>query len=164
MRGHWADRLAGIDGDLADMEAKLNAAEPAKPSVSVDAAVVQRAVAAVLARPNRLSLNTHHSPAQHFEPGKPLEVSVAFNSNGPGRRVNLVYRQADQSQRWRSASMTAHDNEFRATIPGDYTQSPYPIQYYFEVHTPGGSALFPGFGPDLSNQPYVLVRSERGRG
>ncbi|HKE21050.1 MAG TPA: hypothetical protein VKB88_01605 [Bryobacteraceae bacterium] len=164
MRGHWADRITGIDGDLADMEARLNGSNAVTPAKAVDPAIVKKAVATVLAPPNRISLNTHHTPAAHFEPGKPLEVSVAFNSNGPARKVNLMYRQADQSQRWHSVAMQAHDNEFRATIPADYTQSPYPLQYYFEVHTPGGSTIFPGFSPDLSNQPYILVRSERGRG
>ena len=88
-------------------------------------------------------------------------VSIAFNANRAGRKVDLFYRQADQSQRWRSVEMRAKDNEFRAAVPGDYTKSPYPIQYYFEVHESGGSAIFPGFDADLSNQPYILVRRSR---
>ncbi len=163
MRGHWFDRIAGIDGDLGDMEARLTDANPAvTPSAAIDPAVAQKAIASALARPNSVSVTAHHTPAPHFDPGKPLEVSVAFNSNGPRRKVDLLYRQADQSQRWHSAEMQTHDNEFRATIPADYTQSPYPLQYYFEVHEPGGSTIFPGFSPDLSNQPYILVRRNPG--
>ena len=79
-----------------------------------------------------------------------------------GHHVNLVYRQADQSQRWRTAEMRARDREYRGEIPRTYTQSPYPILYYFEVHSPAGSAIYPGFGPDLSNQPYFLVRRRKG--
>ena len=164
MRGHWFDRIAGIDGDLGDMEARLADAAPLNPPATVDAAVARRAIATALARPNRVSVTAHHTPAPHFDPGKPLEVSVAFNANGPRRKVNLFYRQADQSQRWHSVEMQTHDNEFRATVPAEYTQSPYPLQYYFEVHESSGSTIFPGFSPDLSNQPYILVRRNPGRG
>jgi hypothetical protein len=163
MRGHWFDRVAGIDGDLSDMEARLADTTPLNPPAQVDPADARRAITAALARPARLTVSAHHSPATSFDPGKPIEVSVAFNSNRPNRKVTLAYRQADQSQNWRAAGMSAKDNEFRATIPGDYTQSPYPIQYFFEVREPGGSAIYPGFGPDLSNQPYILVRRS-GRG
>jgi hypothetical protein len=89
---------------------------------------------------------------------------VAFHANHPNRAVKLLYRQADQSQSWRSVEMQAKDNKFRATVPGEYTQSPYPILYIFEVREPGGSTIFPGFGPDLSNQPYILVRSKAVKG
>jgi hypothetical protein len=163
MRGHWFDRIAEIDGDLGDMESRLTGMTPVKPSATVDPAVAQRAIASALARPNRLSVKAQHTPVPHFDPGKPLEVSVAFNPNGARRKVDLFYRQADQSQRWHSAEMEAHDNEFRATVPADYTQSPYPLQYYFEVHESGGSTIFPGFSPDLANQPYILVRRNPGR-
>jgi hypothetical protein len=163
MRGHWFDRIPGIDADLADMEARLADTTPLIPSAKVDPADTRRAIAAALARPARLTVAAHHTPAASFDPGKPIEVSVAFNANRPNRKVTLAYRQADQSQSWRSTEMSARDNEFRATIPGDYTQSPYPIQYFFEVHEPGGSAIYPGFSPDLSNQPYILVRRS-GRG
>ena len=161
MRGNWADRIAGIDGDLADMEAKRNAA--GTPAANADPAVTRSAIAAVLSHPNHLGGNANHVPARTFDPGKPLEVSVSFNSNGPNRKVNLYYRQADQSQRWRSVALDQKDNAFHGAIPGDYTQSPYPIEYYFEVREPRGSTIFPGFNPDLSNQPYILVRSS-GRG
>jgi len=83
---------------------------------------------------------------------------ASWDANRNGRKVDLFYRQADQSQRWHSVEMQAKDNEFRGAVPGDYTKSPYPIQYYFEVHESGGSTIFPGFDADLSNQPYILVR------
>jgi len=157
MRGHWFDRIAGIDGDLADMEAQLTGASVAKAG-NVDPAIARKAISVALAHPARLPVSAHHTPAESFDPGKPLEVSIAFNANRNGRKVDLFYRQADQSQRWHSVEMQAKDNEFRGAVPGDYTKSPYPIQYYFEVHESGGSTIFPGFDADLSNQPYILVR------
>jgi hypothetical protein len=163
MRGHWYDRLAGIDGDLQDMEKRLAGANAAGIKSSADSAAIRRAVAAVLSRPQRPSLNGQHTPPPHFEPGKPLELSVSFGG-GDSRKVNLLYRHADQSQRWRSAEMQLHDRRYRGVIPAGYTQSPYPMLYYFEVHEAGGSGLYPGFSPDLSNQPYFLVRSNRRQG
>jgi hypothetical protein len=43
---------------------------------------------------------------------------------------------------------------YRAVIPAAYTQSPFPLQYYFELDS---SAVYPGFNETLSNQPYFVV-------
>ena len=161
MRGHWADRLAGIDGDLSDMEKRMNEVAPS-PSQAVDPAVTQRAVATVLERPRRPKLGGNHTPPASFDPGKPLELSVSFGPSN-GRMVKLLYRHADQSQRWRNQEMESHDDRYRGAIPAEYTSSPYPLQYYFEVTDATGSGIYPGFAPDLSNQPYYLVRSHRPR-
>ena len=45
-----------------------------------------------------------------------------------------MYRHADQSQRWQSQAMDLRDNRHCGVIGADYTQSPYPLLYYFEVH------------------------------
>jgi hypothetical protein len=158
LRGHWFDRIPGIDGDLADMERRLKEANASTPNSSAD-----RAIAAILARPARLSLSGQHSPPPTFEPGKPLELTVSFGTND-SRKVNLLYRQADQSQRWRTMEMQERDRQYRSAIPADYTQSPYPLLYYFEVREGAGSTIYPGFTPDLSNQPYFVVRSNRRKG
>jgi len=50
-------------------------------------------------------------------------------------------------------------NGYRAIIPADYTNSQYPLQYYFELkETPAKAWLYPGFSADLTNQPYFVVR------
>jgi hypothetical protein len=50
---------------------------------------------------------------------------------------------------------------YRATIAADYTNSPRSLQYYFEVKEgPARAWIYPGFGPDLTNQPYFVVRGE----
>ena len=117
----------------------------------------------MLAPPQRPALSCHHTPTPEFDPGKPIEVNLSFGK-ADGHKVDLLYRQADQSQRWRTVEMQARDREYRGVVPADYTQSPYPILYYFEVHSPAGSAIYPGFGPDLSNQPYFMARSSRRKG
>jgi len=48
-----------------------------------------------------------------------------------------------------------------AVIPAGYTDSPYPLAYYFEVKQSGRACLYPGLGPDLTHQPYFVVRPTR---
>jgi hypothetical protein len=160
LRGHWIDRLAGIDADLGDMEKHLTGASSTTPLANVDSAAVRLAIRTVLTGPQRPSFTARHIPAKVFDPGKPLEVAWALGHDD-GRTVNLLYRHADQSQRWRSTEMAWHDGAYRGVVPPDYTRSHYPLLYYFEVHQAAGSAIYPGFSPDLSNQPYFLVRSRR---
>jgi hypothetical protein len=159
MRGHWFDRIASIDADLGDME--KHAAQPiAAPATPADPAVVRMAVRAVLSRPQKPSFAAQHAPATRFEPGKPLELALSLAHN-ESRKVTLMYRQADQSQRWRTGDMAWSNGAYRSAIPADYTESHYPLLYYFEVHEAGGSGIYPGFNKDVSNQPYFLVRSNR---
>ena len=55
--------------------------------------------------------------------------------------------------------MNGANGTWRSNIPGGYTGSPFPLQYYFEVRSASGSAwLHPGFAPDLANQPYFVLR------
>jgi hypothetical protein len=53
--------------------------------------------------------------------------------------------------------MKAQGNTYQAVIPGDYTNSAYPLQYYFEVTQADATLLYPGFGPEVTGQPYFVV-------
>jgi hypothetical protein len=73
--------------------------------------------------------------------------------------VKLWYRHVTQAERWKSVEMRAGDSGHRAEIPADYADSPYPLQYYFELRTaPDRVWLHPGFGTDLVGQPYFVLR------
>jgi hypothetical protein len=77
--------------------------------------------------------------------------------------VRLHYRRVNQAESYVVADMPATGEGFEATIPGDYTDSPYPLQYWFELRDASGRAWFwPGFNAELSNQPYFVVRQARG--
>ncbi len=54
--------------------------------------------------------------------------------------------------------MQRQSDRHAAVIDADYTRSPYPLQYYFELRGDDGSSLFPGLAPDLANQPYFVIR------
>jgi hypothetical protein len=55
--------------------------------------------------------------------------------------------------------MDGGEQHYHTTIPGAYTDSAYPLQYYFEVKaTTGRTLMLPGFSKGLTNQPYIVVR------
>jgi hypothetical protein len=58
--------------------------------------------------------------------------------------------------------MQGDHGSYSAAIPAEYTDSVYPLQYYFELRGEAGKASFhPAFNATLSNQPYYAV-SKRG--
>jgi hypothetical protein len=63
----------------------------------------------------------------------------------------------NQGERWLSASMQKSANAYSFSVPASYTNSPYPLQYYFELHTADAATLHPLFNPTLSNQPYYAI-------
>jgi hypothetical protein len=78
---------------------------------------------------------------------------------GKVRSVGMYYRHVNQAERFENVEMAVQGGTYRATIPAAYTDSPYPLQYYFEIRESAGKAsLYPGFAPDLANQPYFVVR------
>ena len=57
--------------------------------------------------------------------------------------------------------MSLMQETFRGQIPGRYTDSPFPIQYYFEMRPRSGEPfLYPGLSltPSPKPQPYFVVR------
>jgi hypothetical protein len=150
-RGQWNDRLALIDTDIAEMEQGLGAA------IEIDDERVSAAVAEALGRPKRVIVNCRHTPPPRFRRKETLPVQITVF--GKARSVRLYYRHVNQAERFESVDMEPQSSTFRATIRGVYTDSPYPLQYYFEVRESAGRAgLYPGFAPDLANQPYFVVR------
>jgi len=146
LRGNWADRLEAIDGDIADMAKRLESAKPGESTAEVRAAI-----AAATGKPQRPNVQCRHTAPKSFRPSRPVELSVETTAQA----VRLLYRRVTQAERWQSMDM--RDN--RASIPGAYTESPYSLQYYFELRTAKDQvSLYPGFGPNLTNQPYFVIR------
>jgi len=152
LRGHWLDRLPAMDADIAAIARKLEQAKASEPQSNV-----QAAIKAALERPRRIAASCRHTPAARFRPGQPLEIDLWVEKKPAS--VLVYYRHVNQAERYQSAEMQAADARYRATIAGNYTDSPYPLQYYFEVRqAPGVASLYPGFSTDLTNQPYFVVR------
>ena len=152
LRGHWADRLPDIDSDIALIAAKLDTAKPGQAG-----GPIARAVAEALGKPRRAAVAGKHAPSPRFQPGSPLAIEFACDRNYAA--VRLHYRHVNQAERWQSVEMESDRRMWRASIPGEYTQSMYPLQYYFELkQAPNAWALYPGLGDQLTGQPYYVVR------
>jgi hypothetical protein len=151
VRGQWADRLAAIDRDIAQMEQRLAAAKPSEdPRVAA-------AIEVAMGKEQRPSGPCNHQPPPSFRPKE--AVPVALTTAGKLASVRLYYRHVNQAERFQSVEMEAAGTTYRASIPGAYTDSPYPLQYYFELReSPAKAWLHPGFAPDLANQPYFVLR------
>jgi hypothetical protein len=146
-RGHWADRLAGIDLDIAAMRAAV----AAKGSEDGDAA---DAIAKIMTPPRRVAVSCQHVAPQLFRPGAPLSLSL----DAPAEiSVRLFYRHVNHAERWRDMPIERASSSFAAAIPADYTNSPFPLQYYFELSRRDAAWLYPAFNASLSNQPYFAV-------
>ncbi len=149
-RGAWGQRLKDIDADLAAVKAKRDAA----PETS------DARVAALLASQSwnraREPLAASHMPPANFAPGQPVELQIA----APGvPTATLWYRHVNQAERWVAVAMTAIAEGWQATIPAAYTDTAYPLQYYFEFRSsPDKAWLSPGFDKDLLNQPYHVLQ------
>jgi hypothetical protein len=97
-----------------------------------------------------------HTPPDSFHPGEPLTLSLQVA--GTPASARLYYRHVDQAERWVSVAMKADQGSYGASIPGEYTQSVYPLQYYFALeYTSEPTSLYPGFNTTLSNQPYYAI-------
>jgi hypothetical protein len=152
LRGHWADRLPDIDADIAALEAKLDSARPAQTEGPIARAIVE-----VLRHPPGRAATGRHSPPERFQPGQ--DLALEFAAEKEYASVRLHYRRVNQAERWQSAPMRSDGRLWRATIAADYTLSPYPLQYYFELRqAPDSAMLYPGFGEQLAGQPYFAVR------
>jgi hypothetical protein len=152
LRGHWLDRLPAIDADIAAMEARLRDAKPGEPD-----AAVARAIAEAKARPRRGAIRCRHAEPATFSPGRPLNLELALDSKPAS--VVLYYRRVNHAERWETADMAKQASAYRATIPATYTDSEYPLQYYFEIRASDEQAwLYPGFTNELTSQPYFVVR------
>jgi hypothetical protein len=151
LRGHWADRLPAIDRDIAAMEEK---AASAKEKATLH---VKTRVQEAIGRPRRAIVAAHHIPPPTFRTGQPIEIESKLDKSAQG--VRLYYRHVNQGERFHTLSMQSEGTRFHAAIPADYTDSPYSIQYYFEIqHDPQNASLHPGFARDLRQQPYFVVR------
>ena len=160
-RGHWADRLEGIDADLGDMEAEWQrvCGSPNAP----EAAGTMPPAPLEEAPP---SLDYAHVPPAGFGPGEPVAIELGVRSTNDSFpiSVRLHYRHVNQAESYRVVAMAGGDGAYSATIPGDYTDSAYPLQYFFELRRERTQAwLYPGLSEDLANQPYLVIRRDARR-
>jgi hypothetical protein len=154
LHGHWLDRLKGIDQDIALVANRL---EDSKQSPTSDQ--FANLIRKVLESPQRQRATCRHTPPLNYIRGQALTLELL--SEEAIAAANLYYRHVNQAERFNRAAMAGDRQRYRATVPAAYTDSFYPLEYYFEVTKPDGVVqLYPGFSKDLTNQPYFVVRSK----
>jgi hypothetical protein len=154
LRGHWLDRLPALDADIANMAKKLGAYKENYTNVISRA---KNAIKEAVERPKRSSASCQHNQPKTFKKGHPVDVEFAFD-NSPQSAV-LYYRHVNQAERYRKIKIVLQGNKGRASIPGDYTDSPYQLAYYIEIRkAPDSASIYPGFNTDLASQPYFVVK------
>jgi hypothetical protein len=150
LRGHWLDRLPAIDRDVAALEAKLGSAKG-----ETSQGQTKTLMAALAGQPEARMVRCDHKPVQRYHRGQAISLELAL-ARQPAT-VQLYYRHVNQAERFSKAAMNSEGQRFRAAIPASYTDSAYPLEYYFEVTENGGKAwLYPGFSKQLTNQPYFV--------
>jgi hypothetical protein len=147
-RGHWSDRLPEIDHDVAALEkyfGDISMQQPSSGKATLQAPKVSP----------RPTIVAEHVVPDTFHPGTDLHLTVT--ASVIVTESILWYRHVNQGERWYSVQMNQSGDAHSAFIPGSYTNSAYPLQYYFEFHTADAATLHPPFNPTLSNQPYYAI-------
>jgi hypothetical protein len=154
LRGHWIDRLGAIDADIVLMSKQADRVK----SGDISQERVESAIKATLGRPRRATVACQHRPAAKFQGGQALGIELSIEKASTPVSARLYYRHVTQTERYEALEMEPRDGRYHATIPADYTNRPYPLEYYFELKQGSELAwLYPGFGEDLTNQPYFVV-------
>ena len=154
LQGHWLDRLPVMDEDLGNMNKKL---EFFSGNNTLPENVTKEAIKKALGRPIRNIVSCQHNPPSTFIAGQPLDVEFSFDKT-PLSAV-IFYRHVNQAERYQKMVLNWKGKNAKAIIPGGYTDSPYPIEYYLEVrNSPDSASFYPGFNSDLANQPYFTVQ------
>jgi len=148
-RGHWIDRLPAIQTDYAALEHYL--------STAVDRNVPHSdgVMAPAYSAAPRPIITARHTTPDSFHPGSELVLTITTPPTAT--EAILWYRHVNHGERWLSTQMDKHSGTYSAAIPAPYTDSPYPLQYYFELRTANSATLHPAFNATLSNQPYYAV-------
>ena len=157
-RGSWSDRLAAIDHDIGAMEKAAQSAPPAAgPALAPEK--VAAWVQVVLGRPQRSDLPLAHLPPASFRRGQPVVLELRPTGPAAAKSGRMLYRHTHQAEPWQTAPLQIQDGGCLGVIPGPYTETPYPLQYYFELSDEAGQVgQFPGLGAHLSEQPYFVLR------
>ncbi|MGA3285127.1 MAG: hypothetical protein ABSD57_11810, partial [Verrucomicrobiota bacterium] len=167
--GHWLDRLPAMDDDIADMEKLLKNAPDTvihgRKPLNADPKVIKQVMRAVFAKSkldDNPPLANLHEPAASFQRGQSLTI-LAHVPNVSNfaliSGLHLRFRHVNQGEVWQMVEMERAGDDYRAVIAADYTDSPFPLQYHFQIRNVSGSAwLRPGLEHRWHGQPYYFLR------
>ena len=153
LRGRWDDRLPAINQDIDHMRNILikskNKYNKSKKALNL--------INYIKNWKNDQNILVNHLPPKNYIKGKKISLSCNLNIN-----KNLLgyinYREVNQSKKWKRKKLIKSKNIYNSVIPSRFTNTQYPIQYYFEFTDKKHSSFSPGFNKYLSNQPYYVLR------
>jgi hypothetical protein len=151
LRGSWQSRLPEMTSEVLDLESLRGAGK--FETVQADEQVLA-AVRALKARQPVIASRSGVSAPSKFKAGEAITVRIDETVDD---EPVLHYRHVNQAERWNSAKMTRNGNGFAATIPGEYTDSKFHLQFFVSSRRGGRSVLSPGLEDNLSNEPYYTA-------
>jgi hypothetical protein len=164
LRGDWADRLAAIDLDLGDMENRARNEGLVLPTPLYQGDIVPAAKLTPY-WPDRASIPLQHTPPQSYLRGDPVKITAGiwpYAGDLSRLSVRLHYRHVNQAEAYHVDEMTRSESQWEAVIPNGYTDSPWPLQYYFELReTMRRVTLYPRLDVNAANQPYFVIRQAK---
>lgn len=148
-QGHWSDRLAQVDADIAELARELEEVTRSTNGSDGSAVASQRST-------QWRQGGLEHTPAEDFVHGRPFVVQAQAE---PGITVELRARHLNQGEGWIAVPMDREGGELSATIPAGYTEARFPIEYFFVLQDEDShdAWLVPGLEESLANQPYHVV-------
>jgi hypothetical protein len=149
VRGNWADRLRDLKADVDNLAG--NDAIPRVEDFSKEA--VDKLIANPWWMVQKLESLQHESPG-NFKPGTAIRLFLQGAGDYAGR---LVYRHVHQGERYQTAPLHKSDACLSGEIPADYTNSAFPLAYFFELTNEKNAFIYPGFAPDFVGQPYYVI-------
>ena len=154
LRGSWQAKLEDMRVELGDLQSMRH--EAPHRTVQPNEAT-QRAMAAMAARKPVASALEAVTAAEKFSAGEAFTVRASLPS---ASEAVLHYRHVNQAERWRSMPMGGDGGRFAATIPGDYTNSEFHLQFFVTAVVDGKVTVAPGLRDDLANEPYLTAMQD----
>ena len=152
MRGNWGSRLNDIQNEVFDLESWREEDGP-EPLFPGDAGKPF-----LKALSERTCTITREFPVRYPEIfGRGENIAIQVDALGSARDVMLHYRHVNQAERWTSVTMTPDGGRCCATIPSNYTQSEFHIQFYMTARDGNAVVMSPGLAKSLSNEPYYTI-------
>ena len=128
LRGHWAGRLQDIEHDVSAMAALYEGIRGNPSAGSQAPAFVLAADKSKGSCPAFL-----HAAPEAFNRGQAVELALELEEAMTDLQVQLHYRKANQGESYNIVDMTRKGTRFAAEIPASYTDSDYPLVYFFEL-------------------------------
>jgi len=154
LRGRWDDRLPAIEEDIVDMKNILLLSKIKNKNDHKIDCLINKMTRWKISQ----NIKTKHFCPKKFILGNRIILSCKINKKKITKGF-LHYRKVNQLEKWHKQQINLKNNNFIGIIPSGYTNTNYPLQYYFEFNDKNISFFAPGFNNSLSNQPYYTLRN-----